>query len=103
MRSTDGGGSRGSGTKKKKLGASDWTTEKSVPSSAKTSGSSKKSRWAGMLAKDLKVPTEANDKVWALNRHTGSALETLAILCQRFEQVNSDLANVEREEALQGV
>ena len=38
--------------------------------------------------------TEASDEVWDLNMQTETALNTLAILFERFEQVNSDLANV---------
>ena len=45
------------------------------------------------LKKTHTCQTEANDKVWDLNW----ALETLAILYVRFEQVNSDPAKVVKE------
>ena len=43
------------------------------------------------LRKTYGSETEANDKVWSLNQETEKALEALAILYERFEQVNSDV------------
>ena len=41
--------------------------------------------------------TEANDKVGALKKETEKALKTLAILHERFVQVNSDLADIDKK------
>ena len=49
------------------------------------------------LKKTYKCQAEAHDKVRARNRKTKKALDTLEILYERFEQVNSDLANVDKE------
>ena len=51
----------------------------------------------GSLKKTRKCPTEANDKGWDLHQKTERALDTFAILYERFEQVNSDLAKVDKE------
>ena len=42
------------------------------------------------LARRAKTQTEANDKVWDSSRKTEKALDTLAILCARFEKVSRD-------------
>ena len=46
------------------------------------------------LRKTYRCQTEAKDKVWTQNKETEKALETPSILYECFEQVNSDLANV---------
>ena len=51
----------------------------------------------GSLNKTCKCQAEANDTVWDLNWKTERALDTLANLYERFEQVNSDLAKVDKE------
>ena len=47
------------------------------------------------LGKTYKTQTEANDKVWDTNRKTEKALDTVAILYGRFEQVSKDLGEVD--------
>ena len=51
----------------------------------------------GSLRKTDKSQTEANDQFWALIKETEKASETLAILHERFEQVNSFLADVDND------
>ena len=46
----------------------------------------------GSLKKTCMCQTEANDKVWDLNRKTERAFETSALLYTRFEQINGELA-----------
>ena len=48
--------------------------------------------------KTHKCLSEANDKVWSLNRQTEKALDTLVILYERSEQVKNSFVNVEFEE-----
>ena len=40
---------------------------------------------------------EARAKVWALNKGTENGLETLAVLFERFERANSDLADIDKQ------
>ena len=49
------------------------------------------------LRKTYKNQTEANDKVWDLNRELERALDSLALFYERFEQVNSDLAAADKK------
>ena len=62
-------------------------------------GAPENPRWEkqGSPKTTYRCQTEASDKVWDLNRKTERALDTLAILCERFEQVNSDVAKVDKE------
>ena len=61
-------------------------------------GTAENPRWeTGNLKKTYQCQTEANDKVWDLNRKTEKALETLALLYTRFEQINSDLDKVDKD------
>ena len=46
------------------------------------------------LRKTHRTQTEANDKVWDMNRKTEQALDTFAILNTKFEQVTEDLGEV---------
>ena len=46
------------------------------------------------LRKGHRTQTEANDKVWNMNRKTEQALDTFAILNTKFEQVTDDLGEV---------
>ena len=48
------------------------------------------------LGKTYKTQTEANDKVWDVNRKTEKALDTLEILYVRFEVVSRDLGEVDQ-------
>ena len=70
-----------------------------VVSSAKISWNHKKSWMAkkASLRKTYRCQTEANDKVWSLKKETEKALETLAILHERLEQVNSDLTDIHKK------
>ena len=47
------------------------------------------------LRKTYKCQTEANEKVWFLDRDSEKALVPLENICERIEQVNGDLANVD--------
>ena len=97
---TDGGSGQGSGKKKKIslcLPGGDTTRRPDI---------NRQDRWELQKVLDekerrpdktYKCQTEANDKVWDRNQKTKRALETLAILQARFEQVNSDLAKVDKE------
>ena len=49
------------------------------------------------MRKTCKSQTEANDKELSLNKKTEKALETLAILCERFEQVKSNVAAIDKK------
>ena len=67
--------------------------KKNSASNVKTSGNCKKAS----LRKTYKNQTEANNKVWAVNRDPKRAVDTLALLNERFEQVNSDSAHVDKK------
>ena len=94
---TDGSGSQET-AKKKKIRAADWTTERRCSVRRDDLWTYKKSSMAKKtsLRKTNKCQTEANDKVWSLNRDTEKALDTFEILHERFEPVIGDLANVVR-------
>ena len=51
----------------------------------------------GSLRKTCKSQTEAREKVWASNKETENGLETLAVLFERFERANSDLADIDKQ------
>ena len=49
------------------------------------------------LGKTYKTQTEANDKGWDLNRKTEKALDTMAILCARFDKVSRVLGEIDQQ------
>ena len=49
------------------------------------------------MRKTCKSQTEAREKVWDLNKETENVLETLAVLFERFERANSDLADIDKQ------
>ena len=61
-------------------------------------GAPENPRWEkSSLEKTYQCQTDAHDEVWALRRKTENALDTVAIPYERLDQVNSDLANVDKE------
>ena len=49
------------------------------------------------MRKTCESQTEAREKVWDLNKETENGLETLAVLFERFERANSDLADIDKQ------
>ena len=68
-------------------------------SGAKISGTCKKSSVAkkSQSAQDLQVPDGGERQGLVLEPDTEKALDTLAILWERFDEVNGDLADVDRK------
>ena len=97
-RASDGGQQQET-VKKTNFRAADWTTEKRCSIRREDLGELQKvlDGKKSQPPQDPQMPDGGNDKVWALNRQTETALDTLAILYQRFERVNSDLANVDKQ------
>ena len=101
--STDGGGGQGSGKKKKisisPLGGRGEILHEKLHINREDLWELQKilDGKKGSLKKTYTCQTGANDTVWDLNRKTARALETLALLYTRFEQVNCDLAKVDED------
>ena len=85
--------------RRKTLGRQFGPQRKDAVSGAKISGTYIKNLDGkkATLRRTYKCQTGANDNFWSLNRDTEKVLDTLEILCARFEQVNGDVADVDKK------